>query len=184
MTDSFWTRVLWSRFIKHFRKLTDEQIIKGLEICGKEEPCEECPYNGTQCLYTLPRDAADLVNRQKAEIDDLKVGLDTMRGAANSYKMHYEEAQAEIERLKSENKSLIENDVRNKYPNCVSVEKGRIYTRTLEDYDELIGDISAEAIKEFAERLYDNVKLIPDAYLGIEYEINALVKEMTEGKNA
>lgn len=30
MTDSFWTRVLWSRFIKHFRKLTDEQIIKDI----------------------------------------------------------------------------------------------------------------------------------------------------------
>jgi len=30
MTDSFWTRVIWSRFIKHFRKLTDEQIIKDI----------------------------------------------------------------------------------------------------------------------------------------------------------
>ena len=30
MTDSFWTKVLWSRFIKHFRKLTDEQIIKDI----------------------------------------------------------------------------------------------------------------------------------------------------------
>ena len=30
MTDSFWTKVLWSRFIKHFRKLTDEQIINDI----------------------------------------------------------------------------------------------------------------------------------------------------------
>ena len=41
----------------------------------------------------------------------------------------------------------------------------------------------SEAIKEFAERLYDNVKLIPDGSLDIEYEINALVKEMTEEKD-
>ena len=54
--------------------------------------------------------------------------------------------------MTAENKLLIDNDVSNKYPNCVLVEKGRIYTRTLEDYDELIGDISAEAYKEFAER--------------------------------
>jgi len=30
MTDSFWTKVPWSRFIKHFRKLTDEQVIKDI----------------------------------------------------------------------------------------------------------------------------------------------------------
>ena len=41
----------------------------------------------------------------------------------------------------------------------------------------------AEAIKEFAERLYDNIKYIPDEDLDIEYEINNLVKEMTEENN-
>lgn len=30
-----------------------------------------------------------------------------------------------------------------------------IYTKTLDDYDWLIGDISAEAIKEFAEQVKD-----------------------------
>ena len=55
--------------------------------------------------------------------------------------------------MKTENKLLIDNDVRNKYPNCVLVEKGRIYTKTLEDYDNLIGDISAEAYKECIERV-------------------------------
>jgi uncharacterized protein YutD len=33
------------------------------------------------------------------------------------------------------------------------VEKGRIYTKTLEDYDNLIGDISIEACKEFWDKL-------------------------------
>ena len=63
----------------------------------------------------------DLINRQKAEIEglqnklsvlqfknfdllrdhkELNIQLESMRSAANSYKMHYEEALAEIERLK------------------------------------------------------------------------------------
>ena len=95
---------------------------------------------------------------------------------------------AEIERLETENKLLIENDVRNKYPNCVSVEKGRIYTRTLEDYDELIGDISAEAIKEFAERAKEKMQNLARMEYGNDEIyfligksfIDNLVKEMTE----
>ncbi len=113
--------------------MTDNEIIKALECCGKNPPiCIECSYKGKcnrkDCYDYLKSDALDLIARQKAE----------------------------IERLKTENKLLIENDISNKYPICVSVEKGRIYTRTLEDYDELIGDISSEGIKEFAERLCED----------------------------
>ena len=145
------------------KKLTDNEIIKALECCSKPvgENCQECPLHLTDCLSVdIDGLALDLINRlqaenekwqggymtQKQEIANLEIELKAMQGAANSYK-------AANERLKAENKLLIENDVSNKYPNCVLVEKGRIYTRTLEDYDELIGDISAEAYKEFAERL-------------------------------
>ncbi len=117
--------------------MTDNEIIKALECCADEMGCTKgCPcFNpnakGSSCTISkkleLEKLTIDLVNRQKAEID----------------------------RLETENKLLIENAVSNKYPNCVSVEKGRIYTRTLADYDELICDISAEAIKEFAEELKD-----------------------------
>ena len=62
--------------------------------------------------------------------------------------------QAEIERLKDHNKQL--------------------------RYDRK--KITNEAIKEFAERLKDAVKYNPDEYLGIQYEIDVLVKEMTEGQ--
>lgn len=60
-----------------------------------------------------------------SEVESLQVELDAMRGAANSYKMHYEEAQAEIDRLKD------------KYE-CIYQPKAMI---------------KAEAIKEFAERV-------------------------------
>lgn len=90
-------------------KFTDEQIIKGLEMCGKEEPCEECPYKGTQCLYTLPRDAADLVKRQKAEIERLN-GVSEICGKCHvKYAKKIETARAEAikefaERLKKRNR--------------------------------------------------------------------------------
>lgn len=59
----------------------------------------------------------------------------------------------EIERLKNENNVLIENDISTKYPTRVLCVKGVILTKSLDDYDDLIDDIGAEAIKEFAARL-------------------------------
>lgn len=44
--------------------------------------------------------ALDLINRQQAEIERLNIDLKAMRGAANSYKAHYED-------LKSENLETI-----------------------------------------------------------------------------
>jgi HPt (histidine-containing phosphotransfer) domain-containing protein len=137
--------------------LSDNEVIKVSERCV-EGKCQDCSD------VFLCENALDLINRLKSELfekteqietakaekQNLEIELQAMRGAANSFK-------AENERLKNENKLLIDNDVRNKYPNCVLVEKGRIYTKTLDDYDELIADISFEAIKEFAERLEDRI---------------------------
>lgn len=56
--------------------MTDEQIIKALECCLKENECQVCPY-GAVCLDNkyvsiLSKDALDLINRQKVEIERLK----------------------------------------------------------------------------------------------------------------
>lgn len=66
--------------------MTDNEIIKALEYCK-------------DCSANLNVEIIDLITRQKAEIENLKVENQSLRGAANSLKMHYEEAQAEIERL-------------------------------------------------------------------------------------
>lgn len=97
--------------------------------------------------------AYDEIDRLQTENENLKVKLQSMRGAANSLKMHYEEAQAEVERLKRELDLVIENSISARYPHCVLCDNGAILTKSLEEYDELIADISAEAYKEFAERL-------------------------------
>ena len=56
--------------------MTDEQIIKALECCITND-CAKCKaYDETNgeivdCLHTICRNALDLINRQKAEIERL-----------------------------------------------------------------------------------------------------------------
>ena len=82
--------------------MTDSEIIKALECCprGIGMKCEKCPmFRTNDCMSKLHVNTLDLINRQKTENENLKVENQSLRSAANSLKMHYEEAQAEIERL-------------------------------------------------------------------------------------
>ena len=86
------------------KKYTDEKIVKALRCCVEVRNCGECPVKDepvSECLIIACTNAAKIINRQKTEIEDLKVELAAMRGAANSYR-------AEIERLKANNKIYIE----------------------------------------------------------------------------
>ena len=121
--------------------MTDNDIIKALDICGNKGidiECAECPYcRHFDCGADSAKDALDLITRQKAENERLQ--------SMNQSKLDMiHDLRAEIERLKKE---IPEN----KYGNRVRVKNGLICTNTLDDYDRLIGDISYEAIKEFAE---------------------------------
>ena len=83
--------------------MTDNEIIKALEYCISDNNniCTGCAAlkNGIDCAleYSI---IYDLIKRQQAEIDRLNIDLKAMRGAANSYKAHYED-------LKSENLETI-----------------------------------------------------------------------------
>ena len=118
-------------------KLTDTEIVKALECCLDISPstCKNCSlFNVTNstmvCFKIAIKFALDLINRQKAiieksekvehfadktietanaEIENLKVENQSLRSAANSLKMHYEKAQAEIERLKESLNIELEN---------------------------------------------------------------------------
>ncbi len=183
-------------------KFTDEEIIKALEICAKSKcwgDCKDmvCPAAKKQGCYfylrtdedyegviqdEMIKDALALINRQKAEIErlqaihadmteslrlaaeankDMSVELDAMRGAANSYKMHYEEAER-------------------KYKIAVAEREANV-----EGFIETLKTIKSEAIKDFAERLKSDLGRIPQYQFTrsqVEWSINTLVKEMTEGK--
>lgn len=159
-------------------QITDNEFIRALECCCKNNDCDGCPLEhleyASQCASEIAVKSLDLINclqRENGKNEKVVKAADKL----------IETQKAEIERLRAENKLLIDNDVSNKYPNCVLVEKGRIYTKTLEDYDELIGDISAEAVKEFAERLKENA--YPDDSICTQMvvvveDIDALLKEM------
>ena len=52
--------------------MTDEQIMKALECCG-DSNCNECPIEG--CTDDIFGEALDLINRQKAELNNLKAEI-------------------------------------------------------------------------------------------------------------
>ena len=128
--------------------MTDADIIKALECCSKlgcsNEETADCPLKPCdECITKLSAIAIDLIKRQKAEIERLK--------------------------LITTNK-----------PYCVSIGTADIFTENHEEYEWLLAKISAEAIKEFAERLKETFP--QDDFLRstkrISKDIDNLVKEM------
>ena len=57
------------------RKFTDDEIVKALECCSKDSMlnCRKCPYEESCNMgrSDMQKDALDLINRQKAEIERL-----------------------------------------------------------------------------------------------------------------
>lgn len=120
-------------------KLTDNEIIKALEYCK-------------DCSANLNVEIIDFITRQQAENKNLKVENQSLRSAANSLKMHYEEAQAEIERLKSCVKS--EDEVREIAKRTMEPLVKEI---TREQIDIAVKLAKSEAVKAFAERLKNEI---------------------------
>ena len=87
--------------------MTDNEIIEWWR--GIVELCNECHPDSFKNVLSkdIANDTLDLINRQKAEIERLNVELVGMRGACESYKMHYDNAQAEIKNLKADKEALI-----------------------------------------------------------------------------
>lgn len=116
------------------KKFTDEEITKGLECCIAFD-CRNCPL-GSKCnscpLSLLPfKCALDLINRQKAEIESLKIEFSAMRDTANLYKAKNEKLRAKVETRTQEKLAL-----------------GRVYTQKLKT-------AKSEARKEFAKKITD-----------------------------
>lgn len=115
------------------KKFTDEEIIEALDLCTQQNgsiPCYDCPCwnNDEQECKGIDYTAThDLINRQKAEIEDLKVELAAMRGAANSFK-------AEVERLKDYNSNLIDGNTA--LSNEVLVSKAKAEVEAYEEFAE------------------------------------------------
>ena len=146
--------------------MTDNEIKKALECCIDCD-CTDCPCNTIEGCKDIDYEATlDLINRQKAELDDLKRDdlprcKDALRRANEmgiALEKENQELNAEIEKLEALNK-------------C--------YYTSLQQIAKSNHEIKAEAIKEFAERLKFNVTGIPWCEYGpVHREIDNLVKEM------
>ena len=135
--------------------MTDEQIIEALECHisdTDDDSCRPCVFNGYGCLGGLIPAVADLINRQKAEIERLNVELQAMRGAAKTYRVGGEGA--------------------NKFPYEIQVEVSK----------KVENEIKSEAVKEFAELLRGYLRLNLPARTSVvtAVDIDKLVKRMTE----
>ena len=103
------------------KELTDNEIIKALRECannGYNEncgSCKNCPYLEMaylpeECMTMLAKDALDLINRQKAEIERLQSVVDSFTDIGKMYSEIKAEAYKEFaERLKEKGKSSLGN---------------------------------------------------------------------------
>ena len=112
-----------------------------------------------------------MTNKEKLELENLKVENQSLRTAANSLKMHYEEAQAEIESLKifrgyAEKRASDYRTMRDKYLNAKS-----------EAYKEF-----AEKLKEFMHNKFKDLDEYEFEYI-TERDIDNFVKEMVGEDN-
>ena len=108
--------------------------MKALECCKSQE-CGECSRlcndfpDSHECKVDLMEKVYSLINCQKAEIERLNVELVGMRGACESYKIHYDNAKAEIAELQRQLQEGVDLS------------------------DTVLKIVKSEARKEFAERL-------------------------------
>ena len=177
--------------------MESNDIIKALEDWIKN-------YDGSYVNFKILGNALDLIIRQQAEYENLKVENQSLRSAANSLKMHYEEAQAEIKRLRKEVNlvSIQFQDLQERYEEAqAEIEKLKDANNTFEKafhiQEQNIKDwlpitvfnyeIKTEAVKEFAEKvkefMHNKFKDLDEyefEYI-TERDIDNLLKE-TEGE--
>ena len=91
--------------------MTDEQIIKALKCCATDDgdDCSQCPYgnivykpgNGG-CVNRCRKDALDLINRQKAEIEELRERISYLEKSIDCSRKEYNRLLQKLQQAKYE----------------------------------------------------------------------------------
>lgn len=132
--------------------MTDNEIIKALEICVDEEDrCGECPYCQYRFDLVIPcaekngKDLLNLINRQKAEIERLQNKVEELAEVlSNSIRIRYAEAKAEAI---NELAVRFENELTEKVEEFYFVEEYEFFMSTnkvLEFFDNLVKEMVGE----------------------------------------
>ena len=119
----------------------------------------------------IVRKAEEKITRLQTENENLKVENQSLRTAANSLKMHYEEAQAQIERLKSCVKSedeVIEIAKRTMEPLIKEITKEQI--------DIAVKYAKFEAYKECMEKVKNYIKTHCNPYGKPDFDYDTSIK--------
>lgn len=134
--------------------MTDKDVIKTLECCIKGNCFKDhCPLSG--------------------DIIDMEIDKCTSKLSENALAL-INSQQAEVERLKEQLEE---------YPfKCKVGNNSEIHSKSIQDYDRLIDDIQAEAVKEFAEKLIMNITInnTNDGYLDYAVDYNCLIEDIQD----
>ena len=91
------------------KNLTDNEILKALEICSNDGDCNECkinPHKGNYgyCTSIAIKAALDLINRQQEEIEKLTSAINGFRGYEDKIKAEaYKECIEKVEEIICDN---------------------------------------------------------------------------------
>ena len=87
--------------------MTDNEIIKALENCLYYSPsCTICKYDAdtltsSECIGALMNDSLDPINRQKAEIERLKLECYKLYSKGSAYSMQVEASDRTSDKIRS-----------------------------------------------------------------------------------
>ena len=87
--------------------MTDEQIIKALDCCHSElgNMCSICPLfdpDNDYCEDELHKNTLDLINRQKAEIEELRERISYLEKSIDCSRKEYNRLLQKLQQAKSE----------------------------------------------------------------------------------
>ena len=141
--------------------MKDDEIIKALECCLKgcnAEGCEDCPlYEKVEdCEIEIPIIALDLINRQKAEIENLREENEIYRRANFLIAGQRDERDKDIVRLESELETAKSEAIREfaeRLKNLIypqlgisTYEKGEAFHFCLDEIDSLVKEMTEEKL--------------------------------------
>ena len=149
--------------------MTDNEIIKALEYCSNYNDCDKCDFEPKDnkkktigcCLETM-KNALNLITRQQAENENLKVENQSLRSAANSLKMHYEEAQVEIDKLNAEN--------------ILTMSERNAFRTSFYDVLKQLKSAKSEAYKECLAKVKNYIKIHCNPYGKPDFDYDTSIK--------
>ena len=137
--------------------MTDNEIIKALECCRNDE-CSQCPLQDGVCSEKdVIKDALDLINRQKAEIERLNKRVDGQKKAMFEQQSYTAELQAENKKLS------------HKCDDCAGCTQWKCDC----------SNIKSKAIKEFVKKFENEIKDVQFT-LGQTWELQCALKNVVK----